>query len=119
VITWFCFIVVALLGYVLTWSSGCNYAADGHCRNVTGLQLPGVIDELYAYDGPLGAVFSGESISLHLWAPTAQVCHQLLSFLLRDVIYLPSPFNCLQLLTLLKGFLSPASEFAGCVCQHL
>lgn len=48
------------------------FSADGHCRNATGLQLPGVIDELYAYDGPLGAVFSGESISLHIWAPTAQ-----------------------------------------------
>uniref|UniRef100_A0A803MHU0 Pullulanase n=1 Tax=Chenopodium quinoa TaxID=63459 RepID=A0A803MHU0_CHEQI len=48
------------------------FSGDGACRNVTGLQLPGVIDELYSYDGPLGAVFSEDSISLNLWAPTAQ-----------------------------------------------
>lgn len=48
------------------------FSADGTCRNVTGLQLPGVIDELYSYDGPLGAIFSEDSISLNLWAPTAQ-----------------------------------------------
>ncbi|XP_056684063.1 pullulanase 1, chloroplastic isoform X2 [Spinacia oleracea] len=48
------------------------FSADGACRNATGLQLPGVIDELYSYDGPLGAVFSENTISLYLWAPTAQ-----------------------------------------------
>lgn len=50
-----------------------NYVGDGACTNVTGLQLPGVIDELYSYDGPLGPVFTEDSISLYLWAPTAQV----------------------------------------------
>uniref|UniRef100_A0A803L3C1 Pullulanase n=1 Tax=Chenopodium quinoa TaxID=63459 RepID=A0A803L3C1_CHEQI len=48
------------------------FSGDGAFRNATGLQLPGVIDELYSYDGPLGAVFSEDSISLNLWAPTAQ-----------------------------------------------
>ncbi|KAI9124603.1 hypothetical protein K1719_004525 [Acacia pycnantha] len=48
------------------------YDSDGKCRNCTGLQLPGVIDELFSYNGPLGAVFSGDAVSLHLWAPTAQ-----------------------------------------------
>lgn len=48
------------------------FSSDGVCRNATGLQLPGVIDELYTYDGPLGTVFSEDSISLYLWAPTAQ-----------------------------------------------
>ncbi|GAB4836395.1 Pullulanase 1, chloroplastic [Ancistrocladus abbreviatus] len=47
-------------------------SSDGVCRYATGLQLPGVIDEFYAYDGPLGAIFSDKSISLFLWAPTAQ-----------------------------------------------
>ncbi|KAL8166583.1 hypothetical protein V2J09_008082 [Rumex salicifolius] len=47
-------------------------SSDGSLKNVTGLQLPGVLDELYQYDGPLGAVFSQNSISLYLWAPTAQ-----------------------------------------------
>lgn len=56
--------------------------ADGRCCNATGLQLPGVLDELFTYTGPLGAVFSEEAISLYLWAPTAQVC-QFLKCLLR------------------------------------
>lgn len=51
------------------------FSSDGVCRNATGLQLPGVIDELYSYDGPLGAVFSKDSISLYLWAPTAQAVY--------------------------------------------
>ncbi|PON33464.1 Glycoside hydrolase [Parasponia andersonii] len=45
---------------------------DGKCSSITGLQLPGVLDELFSYSGPLGAVFSSEAISLFLWAPTAQ-----------------------------------------------
>ena len=49
--------------------------ADGKCINVTGLQLPGVLDDLFSYNGPLGALYSEESVSLYLWAPTAQVYH--------------------------------------------
>ncbi|KAK1393588.1 hypothetical protein POM88_012644 [Heracleum sosnowskyi] len=36
------------------------------------MQLPRVIDELFYYTGPLGAVFSDEAITFYLWAPTAQ-----------------------------------------------
>lgn len=38
----------------------------------TGLQIPGVLDDLFFYDGPLGAEVapSGE-VSARLWAPTA------------------------------------------------
>ncbi|CAL5209034.1 unnamed protein product [Lathyrus oleraceus] len=51
------------------------YDSDEKCRNCTGLQLPGVLDELFSYNGPLGAIFSEEAVSLYLWAPTAQsVC---------------------------------------------
>ncbi|KAB1211035.1 Pullulanase 1, chloroplastic, partial [Morella rubra] len=46
--------------------------AGGKCTKATGLQLPGVLDELLSYNGPLGALFSEESVSLYLWAPTAQ-----------------------------------------------
>lgn len=53
-------------------------AAGGECTDATGLQLPGVLDELFAYNGPLGAVFAKESVSLYLWAPTAQVDYILL-----------------------------------------
>lgn len=48
------------------------FRPNGRCCEATGLQLPGVLDELFAYTGPLGAVFSDEAISLYLWAPTAQ-----------------------------------------------
>jgi pullulanase-type alpha-1,6-glucosidase len=43
----------------------------GKVVDVTGVQLPGVIDELYTYTGPLGVTFSGKTPALHLWAPTA------------------------------------------------
>ncbi|KAG6669765.1 pullulanase 1, chloroplastic isoform X1 [Carya illinoinensis] len=46
--------------------------SDGKCTNATGLQLPGVLDELFSYNGPLGALFFEESVLLYLWAPTAQ-----------------------------------------------
>jgi hypothetical protein len=49
-------------------------AACGKSQDVTGLQLPGVLDDMFAYTGQLGAVFgAAEDISLYLWAPTAQV----------------------------------------------
>lgn len=43
---------------------------DGKVLAVTGLQTPGVLDELYTYSGPLGATW-GSAPSLALWAPTA------------------------------------------------
>ncbi|KAL4190863.1 hypothetical protein AMTRI_Chr07g77910 [Amborella trichopoda] len=48
------------------------FNGDGNCASCTGLQLPGVIDDLFSYDGPLGAIFTEETVSLYLWAPTAQ-----------------------------------------------
>lgn len=51
-----------------------SYVADEKWSAATSLQLPGVLDELFSYSGPLGAVFSEEAVSLYLWAPTAQVC---------------------------------------------
>lgn len=48
-------------------------AAHGKSQDVTGLQLPGVLDDMFAYTGPLGPVFSEEAVNLYLWAPTAQV----------------------------------------------
>lgn len=51
-------------------------AAHGRHQDVTGLQLPGVLDDMFAYTGPLGAVFSDKDVDLYLWAPTAQVCLQ-------------------------------------------
>jgi pullulanase len=48
-------------------------AADGKGKllDATGLQIPGVLDELFFYDGPLGVEWSGERPSIAVWAPTA------------------------------------------------
>ncbi|CAN1238491.1 Pullulanase 1, chloroplastic [Linum grandiflorum] len=49
------------------------FSFDGKCSNATGLQLPGILDEQFSYDGPLGACYSEDAVSLYLWAPTAQI----------------------------------------------
>ena len=41
-------------------------------RDATGLQIPGVLDDLFAYDGSLGAVWERGVPTLRLWAPTAR-----------------------------------------------
>jgi hypothetical protein len=51
----------------------CYKIGHGKSQDFTALQLPGVLDDMFAYTGPLGAVFSEKAVSLHLWAPTAQV----------------------------------------------
>ncbi|MEA2023050.1 MAG: pullulanase-type alpha-1,6-glucosidase [Actinomycetota bacterium] len=40
--------------------------------DATGLQIPGVLDDLYGFDGDLGVVWDGSTPTLRLWAPTAQ-----------------------------------------------
>src|SRR4029450_13608752 len=47
-------------------------SADGTFMDATSLQIPGVLDDLYAYGGQLGVVFDGTAPTLKLWAPTAQ-----------------------------------------------
>ncbi len=44
---------------------------NGRVVDVTGVQLPGVLDDLYTYDGPLGVTFAGRTPVLRVWAPTA------------------------------------------------
>src|SRR5712664_7666 len=46
--------------------------AAGELLDATALQIPGALDDLYTYDGPLGATFSGGAPTLRLWAPTAR-----------------------------------------------
>ncbi len=46
--------------------------ADGNLLNVAGLQIPGVLDDLYTYDGPLGVTYENGVPTLRVWAPTAQ-----------------------------------------------
>jgi len=38
----------------------------------TQVQVPGVLDSLYAYEGELGAVVNGADTNFAVWAPTAQ-----------------------------------------------
>ncbi len=46
--------------------------ADGLPLDATGLQIPGVLDDLYTTDAPLGITWDRSIPSVHLWAPTAQ-----------------------------------------------
>ena len=41
--------------------------------DATCLQIPGVLDDLFYFDGELGARRSGDKIRFRLWAPTAQL----------------------------------------------
>jgi len=41
----------------------------------SGVQIPGVLDDLFFYEGLLGAHLGPEGVAISLWAPTAQqVC---------------------------------------------
>jgi pullulanase-type alpha-1,6-glucosidase len=44
----------------------------GKVVDVTALQIPGVLDDIYNYDGPLGPAFEGDVPVLRVWAPTAR-----------------------------------------------
>ncbi len=46
--------------------------SGGKIKDATGLQIPGVLDDLYTYDGPLGIIYDGDTPTLKLWAPTAK-----------------------------------------------
>jgi pullulanase-type alpha-1,6-glucosidase len=46
--------------------------ADGKLIDATGVQIPGVLDDLFAYDGPLGVMWTDGVPSITVWAPTAQ-----------------------------------------------
>ncbi|EFL14821.1 LOW QUALITY PROTEIN: pullulanase, partial [Streptomyces sp. C] len=47
-------------------------AANGAVLAATGVQLAGVLDDLYANNSPLGPVFKDGRPTLSVWAPTAQ-----------------------------------------------
>lgn len=47
------------------------YNPDGKLTDLTGLQIPGVLDDLYAYDGELGISWDGDIPTFRVWAPTA------------------------------------------------
>ncbi len=45
---------------------------DGKILDATSVQIPGVLDDLYTYAGPLGIAYSGDVPTLRLWGPTAR-----------------------------------------------
>ena len=48
------------------------YNATGAVLDITGLQIPGALDDLYPYDGPLGLAWEGDLPTFRVWAPTAK-----------------------------------------------
>ncbi len=48
------------------------FNSKGIMMDATGLQIPGVLDDLYTYTGTLGIVYSHRVPGLKLWAPTAR-----------------------------------------------
>lgn len=44
----------------------------GVLQDATAVQIPGVLDDLYTFDGVLGAAFEDGIPTLSVWAPTAQ-----------------------------------------------
>jgi pullulanase-type alpha-1,6-glucosidase len=44
----------------------------GNQVDATGVQIPGVLDDLYANDSPLGVTYQGAKPTLRVWAPTAK-----------------------------------------------
>lgn len=49
-----------------------GYNGSDELVMATRVQIPGVLDDLYAYEGQLGAVISGTDVDFAVWAPTAQ-----------------------------------------------
>jgi pullulanase-type alpha-1,6-glucosidase len=47
-------------------------ASDGTLLDATALQIPGALDDLYTYRGPLGPAVAAGGTTLRLWAPTAR-----------------------------------------------
>lgn len=48
------------------------YDSEGNLKDATGIQLAGLLDEQFYYDGKLGAEVTQNNVSLRLWAPTAR-----------------------------------------------
>jgi pullulanase-type alpha-1,6-glucosidase len=57
---------------ILTGQVAVAASAAGVRIDATGLQIPGVLDDLFATDAELGVVWAGDVPSIRLWAPTAK-----------------------------------------------
>lgn len=61
-----------LRGQLAVHASFLNISDEIEVISATGVQIPGVLDDLYTYSGELGATFNGTTPTLSVWAPTAQ-----------------------------------------------
>lgn len=61
-----------LVPEILRGQTAVSASDDVGPLDATSLQIPGVLDDLYTYDGPLGATFAAGVPTLSLWAPTAR-----------------------------------------------
>lgn len=52
---------------------GFSWTGQGEATDASGIQVAGVLDSLFAYDGPLGAIATKDDVTISVWAPTAQV----------------------------------------------
>jgi hypothetical protein len=52
---------------------GLSRTEKGQATDATGIQIAGVLDDLFAYDGPLGANVIKDGVKFDVWSPTAQV----------------------------------------------
>lgn len=62
------FVKIALKGQTAVSAQN----SDGQTIDATGLQIPGVLDDLYANDEALGIVWEDDIPTLRVWAPTAR-----------------------------------------------
>ena len=51
------------------------FDADGNILDATGLQISGILDDVFAYSGSLGVSYQNNTPTLHVWAPTAKNIH--------------------------------------------
>lgn len=64
--------IAGVPGYLKMQTAVAAVSADGGLIDGTLMQIPGVLDDLYANDAPLGVNFTDGVPTLSVWAPTAR-----------------------------------------------
>ncbi len=66
----------------MSQASGRKAELRGGRAASAGVQLQGVLDQLFYYPGPLGAEVGPHGVALRVWAPTAQQVSPYLPYIL-------------------------------------
>jgi pullulanase-type alpha-1,6-glucosidase len=61
-----------LVPEILKGQIAVSASRDGLVVDATGIQIPGVLDDLFTYAGDLGVTFNGGVPAISVWAPTAK-----------------------------------------------